>query len=203
MIPLFIKGMAIGFAIAAPVGPIGLLCIQRSLRDGLKIGFMTGLGAATADTFYGLIAAFGLTALSALLISYQFWIHLIGGLFLIYLGLRLLTVKSHSLLAKDRCDKSLWHAYGTTVLLTLMNPLTVLSFMAIFAGIGLGSQHRDYFHAFLLVLGIFLGSALWWFFLSGGVAMILHHRIKESSMNIINKISGGMILIFGIIALFY
>src|SRR6185295_11026735 len=89
MLALFLKGLIIGFAIAAPVGPIGVLCIQRSLHDGFKIGLMTGFGAALADGTYGLIAGFGLTALSSLLIDHQFWIRLIGGLFLLYLGIKL------------------------------------------------------------------------------------------------------------------
>ena len=88
MLSLFIKGLIIGFAIAAPVGPIGVLCIQRSLHNGFKIGLMTGLGAAFADGSYGLIAGFGLTALSSLLINHQFLIRLVGGLFLIYLGIK-------------------------------------------------------------------------------------------------------------------
>ena len=197
---LFLKGCTIGFAIAAPVGPIGLLCIQRSLRYGLKIGLMTGLGAATADTLYGLIAALGLTALSSLLIAHQGWIHFLGGLFLMALGLRLMMKKNRDALTKNGSDKSPWHAYGTTLLLTLMNPLTILSFMAIFAGLGLGTQHRNYIHAFVLVIGIFLGSSLWWLSLSSGIACILHHRIQENSMNLINKISGAMLFVFGIVA---
>src|SRR4029077_8267163 len=93
MLPLFIKGLIIGFAIAAPVGPIGILCIQRSLHDGFKIGLMTGMGAALADGTYGLIAGFGLTAISALLIHYQIAIRIIGGLYLLYLGIKLILTK--------------------------------------------------------------------------------------------------------------
>ena len=89
MFALFIKGLIIGFAIAAPVGPIGILCIQRALHDGFKIGLMTGMGAALADGTYGLIAGLGLTAISSILIDHQFWIRLIGGLFLLYLGIKL------------------------------------------------------------------------------------------------------------------
>jgi len=200
MFSLFLKGLTIGFAISAPVGPIGLLCIQRSLRDGLKIGLMTGLGAATADTVYGLIAALGLTALSSLLIAHQWWIHLLGGLYLMTFGLRLMTRKSHDTETKNSNDQSAWHAYGTTLLLTFMNPVTVFAFIAIFAGLGLGTLHRDYLHAFILVFGIFLGSSLWWLSLSSGVACILHHRIQEHSMNVINKISGALLFLFGIVA---
>ena len=197
---LFFKAIIIGFAIAAPVGPIGLLCIQRSLRDGLKIGLMTGLGAATADTLYGFVAAFGLTAIASFLTHYQWWLHLIGSLFLLLLGLRLLTKKHRHIHKKGKEDKSPWHTYGTTIALTMMNPLTIFAFMAIFAGLGLGTQHRDYFHAAVLVAGIFLGSSCWWLLLSSVVATVLHHRIKEHSIVMIDRISGTIILLCCLVA---
>lgn len=200
MIPFFIKGLIIGFAIAAPVGPIGILCIQRSLHDGFKIGLMTGLGAALADGVYGLIAGFGLTAISSLFFTYQFWIRLIGGLFLLYLGIKLfLTVPKQR--ASGDYDPSAWHALGSTFLLTLTNPATILSFMAVFAGLGLGTTNIAYSSAIVLVLGITLGSAIWWFMLSGGVAYILHHRLSPNLMQAINRFSGIIIFIFGIFAL--
>ncbi|MCF7729060.1 MAG: LysE family translocator [Chthoniobacterales bacterium] len=203
MFLLFLKGIVVGFAIAAPVGPIGLLCIQRSLRCGFKIGLLTGLGAATADSFYGLIAALGLTALSAWMMAYQSWIHCFGGLFLVAFGFRLmLKHKRHGHVKKSE-EHSLLHAYGTTVLLTMMNPLTLFSFIAICAGFGIGSHHQDYLHAFALVLGIFLGSSLWWLFLSSIVAHVLHHRIKEKTVHLIDKISGVMLFLFGIVVLLY
>lgn len=201
MLSLFIKGLIIGLAIAAPVGPIGILCIQRSLRYGFRIGFMTGMGAATADGLYGLVAAFGLTAISTILMSHQFWIRIVGGLFLIYLGIKLFLTKPSKEQTKNNSDHSAWHSYATTIFLTLTNPMTILSFMAIFAGLGLGSQHNDYAGAMLLVFGIFIGSLLWWIFLSGGVAYVLHHRITSASMKIINRISGSILLLFGLWAL--
>ncbi|MCX6956923.1 MAG: LysE family transporter [Verrucomicrobiae bacterium] len=199
----FIKSLIIGFAISAPVGPIGLLCIQRSLRNGFKMGLITGMGAATADALYGFVAAFGLTALSGFLIRYQSWIHIIGGIFLILLGLKLILSKHLDYLKQNGIERSLWHAYGTTLFLTMMNPITVISFMAIFAGLGLGSQHHNYGHALILVLGIFLGSASWWLTLSSSVAFILHHRMQENSMDLINKISGSLFLLFGVVALIW
>lgn len=200
MITLFIKGLIIGFAIAAPVGPIGVLCIHRSLHDGFKIGLMTGLGAALADGTYGLIAGLGLTAISSLLISHQFWIRVIGGLFLLYLGIKLfLTPPRQRSSGSD--DKSAWHALGTTYLLTLTNPATILSFIAVFAGLGLGTTSTDYASAIILVIGITLGSAIWWFILSGGIAFILHHRLSPSILRAINRFSGIIIFIFGIAAL--
>src|SRR5580765_8151140 len=112
MVTLFLKGLIIGFAIAAPVGPIGILCTQRSLHDGFKIGLMTGLGAALADGTYGLIAGFGLTALSSLLIAQQFWIRVIGGLFLLYLGIKLILSPARTKSTTHHFDRSPLHACG-------------------------------------------------------------------------------------------
>src|SRR3989338_1937334 len=128
MLELFLKGLLIGFAIAAPVGPIGILCIQRSLHDGFKVGLMTGVGAALADGTYGLIAGFGLTAISSMLIAQQFWIRVIGGLFLLYLGIKLIFTPPREKSTTNNLDKSPLHACGTTFLLTLTNPATILSF---------------------------------------------------------------------------
>lgn len=199
MFLLFLKGLIIGFAIAAPVGPIGVLCIQRSLHDGFKVGLMTGFGAALADGTYGLIAGFGLTALSSLLIEQQFWIRLIGGLFLIYLGIKLFFTLPQEK-SKSSHERSSWHALATTYFLTITNPATILSFLAIFAGFGLSQTSADYAQAMILVLGITLGSAIWWVFLSGGVALVLHHRISPSVIRAINRFSGLIILSFGIYA---
>ena len=200
MLTLFFKGLIIGFAIAAPVGPIGVLCIQRSLHDGFKIGLVTGLGAAFADGTYGLIAGFGLTAISSILIAQQFWIRLIGGLFLLYLGIKLfLTVPQQRSAGKS--DRSSWHAFSTTYLLTVTNPATILSFIGVFAGLGVGTSSTDYSEAIVLISGIILGSAMWWLFLSGGVALILHHRLTPAVMRNINRLSGFIILVFGVYSL--
>lgn len=200
MLSLFIKGLIIGFAIAAPVGPIGVLCIQRSLHDGFKIGLSTGLGAALADGTYGLIAGFGLTAISSLLVKQQFWIKLAGGMFLLYLGLKLFFKKPQAA-SKGKLDRSLTHALGTTYLLTLTNPATILSFVAVFAGLGLGTTSTNYVDAFILVFGITLGSAIWWLLLSGGVAFILHHRLSPALLSGINKLSGVILFVFGLLAI--
>ncbi|HSW77087.1 MAG TPA: LysE family transporter [Candidatus Saccharimonadales bacterium] len=200
MVSLFLKGLIIGFAIAAPVGPIGILCIQRSLHDGFKIGLMTGLGAALADGTYGLIAGFGLTTLSSLLTAHQFWIRMIGGLFLLYLGVKLFLTRPREKSA-GKPDKSSWHALGTTYLLTLTNPATILSFVAIFAGLGLGTLNPGHADAVIMVSGITIGSAIWWLILCSGVAFILHHRLSPAMMRGINRLSGVIIFVFGIFAL--
>ena len=194
-----IKGLVIGLAIAAPVGPIGVLCIRRSLADGRLIGLLTGLGAAAADGVYGAIAAFGLTAVTDLLIGQGPWLGLIGGLFLCYLGVRTFMAVSAGPAAPARSG-ALFVIFGSTFVLTLTNPTTILSFVAIFAGLGLGNTGGDYFAASLMVAGVFLGSALWWVGLSGAVS-VLRTRVGPRALRAINRLSGLLIGGFGVGAL--
>lgn len=200
---LFIKGLLVGLAIAAPVGPIGVLCIQRTLHEGFSIGLATGLGAALADGTYGLMAAFGLTALSNFLIKQTSRIQLIGAVFLFYLGLKLLFKKPTNHLSKKFTEKSMTHALSTTYILTLANPITILSFIAIFAGLGLGTLHASVTQAVLLVAGITFGSALWWVFLTNFVARVLHKRINNVWLQRINILSGFVLMLFGAAALYH
>jgi threonine/homoserine/homoserine lactone efflux protein len=197
MLLSFFKGMAIGFSIAAPVGPIGVLCIRRSLADGRRIGLVTGLGAATADAAYGGIAGFGLTAVSSFLVEQQYSLGLLGGAFLCYLGIRAFSSKPADPAAAARGD-SLVTAYLSTLLLTLANPTTILSFVAIFAGLGLGTS-SDYLTASTLVLGVFVGSALWWLMLSGGVSMF-RSQVSSRWIRAINRLSGVIIFALGVLA---
>jgi threonine/homoserine/homoserine lactone efflux protein len=190
-----IKGFAIGFAIAAPVGPIGVLCIRRSLAGGRWLGLATGLGAATADASYGAIASFGLTAISAFLVSQRLWFNLIGGIFLCFLGAQTwLSKPAKAAAGVDRVP--LIPAYVSTLLLTLTDPMTILSFIAVFAGLGFATA-ANYVAASLLVIGVFSGSAAWWLVLST-VAGSLRSRVSDSWMQTVNRFSGCLILGFGI-----
>jgi len=193
---LFIKGFIIGFSIAAPVGPIGILCIQRTLAGGNVQGLVTGLGAATADAIYGFIAAFGLTFISNFLVEQSIWFRLIGGLFLCYLGIKafLAGPQNQALSVRNRNSLS---AYGTTFFLTLTNPMTILFFAGVFAGLGMVSESIQYTSAGLMVIGIFIGSGAWWLILSATTS-ILHHKIDERKLAWVNKISGFVILAFGV-----
>ncbi len=198
-ISYFYKGLIIGFSIAAPVGPIGILCIKRTLSSGRIYGLLSGMGAATADAFYGCIAAFGLTFISNFLLQQQIGLRLVGGAFLCYLGIRtILSRPSNS--PNQPNQNSLLSAYGSTFFLTLTNPLTILSFAAIFAGFGLVSVRGAYSSAAITVLGVFLGSSCWWVILSV-VTSLLRNRINLPGLIWINRISGLIILGFGITAI--
>jgi len=198
-LPFFLKGLAIGFSIAAPVGPIGVLCIRRTLADGFPSGLVSGLGAATADATYGCIAGFGLTFISNFLISQQVGLRLVGGVFLCILGIRTLLTKPAEHAAPAR-GKGLAGAYASTFFLTLTNPLTILSFAAIFAGLGLAGTRGNYGSAGVLVLGVFIGSAVWWLILSCGVGMF-RGRFDPHWLQWVNRISGVIITGFGLFAL--
>lgn len=195
---LLLRGMLIGLAIAAPVGPIGVLCIRRTLSEGRLAGLATGLGAASADGVYGAIAAFGLSALMQTLTGISLWTQLLGGLFLVYLGVRTLLERPAEQAASVG-GRGLFGAYASTFLLTLTNPATILAFLAIFAGLGLGSGAVGW-GALLLVLGVFLGSAAWWFLLSGGVSL-LRTRMTPRRLRVVNLVSGLIMLGFGVAAL--
>lgn len=192
---LLLRGLMFGFLIAMPVGPIGVLCIQRTLQYGQRHGLVSGLGAATADGFYGLVAAFGLTFISQFLTNHSMELRLVGGVFLCYLGIK--TFFSPTATTQtDLTNLSLYQAYSSTLFLTLTNPMTILSFTLIFAGLGL-SGGQDYGASSLLVLGVFLGSAAWWFILSGGVSLFRRHVYG----NWVNRLAGGVIVGFGLISI--
>jgi threonine/homoserine/homoserine lactone efflux protein len=198
-ISFLLRGLLIGFSIAAPVGPIGVLCIRRTLAEGRASGLVSGLGAATADAIYGCIAGFGLTFISNIMISQQGWLRLIGGGFLCYLGLKTFLARPAEQVASAE-GNGLVGAYASTFFLTLTNPMTVLSFAAIFAGLGVASANGDYVSAGILVLGVFIGSALWWLILSGGVS-VFQAKFSPRGLRWVNRISGVMITGFGLLAL--
>ncbi|MBN1148651.1 MAG: LysE family translocator [Anaerolineales bacterium] len=207
MIEFLLRGLLIGFSIAAPVGPIGVLCIRRSLAHGRLSGLASGLGAASADAVYGGVAALGLTLISAFLVEQQAWLRLVGGVFLVYLGLK-------TLLGARACAQQggaqhetapsrgrLLGDYASTFFLTLTNPMTIISFAAVFAGLGLGSANSSPAAALALVLGVFLGSAAWWLLLSSITQALGAHFLKPGGLKWINRLSGAVIAAFGLAAL--
>jgi threonine/homoserine/homoserine lactone efflux protein len=198
-LPLFTKGIVIGFSVAAPVGPIGLLCIQRTLTKGRVSGLFTGLGAATADGVYGFIAAFGITFVTSSLVSHHLWFRVVGGVFLIVLGAKTFFSRPPAQ-SLSTAGKGLVGDYVSTLLLTLTNPMTVLSFAAICSALGLGRPGEDYGSAAVFILGTFSGSAIWWLMLSFGVGLITG-TLKQERLSFINKICGIFLGGIGLVTL--
>lgn len=196
--PFFLRGLALGFSIAAPVGPIGVLCIRRSLRDGARSGFACGLGAATADALYGSVAGFGLTSVSGFLVSWQSWLGLLGGAFMCILGVRSF-VAAPAVGTAVEDGPRLLSSYASTFLLTVSNPSTILSFVGVFAAFGLAGG-AGYGNATWLVFGVFLGSASWWLLLSTSVSAF-KSQVTAGVMRAINFVSGSILVAFGICAI--
>ncbi len=193
-LPVLSKGIILGFSIAAPVGPIGILCIRRTLNEGMLIGFTSGLGAATADAIYGSIAAFGLTVVSNFLIHQQLYIHTLGSLFLLCIGWK--TLRSiPSTASNSNAGQSVMSAYASTFLLTITNPMTILSFTAVFAGLSTGTIQEKYVSTFLIVAGVFTGSMLWWLLLSS-VVNTLRYKFNFIWLQWVNRLAGLIIIGF-------
>jgi threonine/homoserine/homoserine lactone efflux protein len=196
----FLKGLLIGFSLSIPVGPIALLCIRRTLARGLLSGLFSGLGAAVADAIYGAAAGFGVTFLANFLIRHDVVLRLIGGLFLCYLGVRTFrSVPPPNPVNHD--EIGLIRDFVSALFLTLTNPITMFAFAAVFAAAGVGQRADNYWlSTFVLVLGVTLGSALWWLLLTGGVSF-LHGKITTGGLRVINMLSGSAISLFGIFVL--
>jgi threonine/homoserine/homoserine lactone efflux protein len=193
----FLKGILIGFAMAIPVGPIGIICIRKTLTEGRFPGLMIGLGAATADLFYGSVAAFGLTVISDTLDSQRVWIRLAGGALLLFLGIRTFRTRpaDPNFLV---ISNGILRSYLTTIFLTLTNPLTIFAFIAVFAALGL-SDARGFFSASMLVTGVFIGSFLWFLLLSSGT-VLFRKKLNSAGLKWVNKIAGILIIISALIA---
>lgn len=195
---IIFQGMAVGLSIAAPVGAIGLLCIQNTITYGMAYGFACGLGAATADMMYGILVAVGMQTLATVLVSLQIPLSLLGGIFLFYLGLQKFWAKP-AVHAASISSTAFFGAYFSTFLLTLTNPATILDFMALF--IGLRVNIADHQEAFGFVGGVFMGSAAWWLLLSGLVGVFRSH-VSLRILKLINYLAGIMICGFGLWALY-
>ncbi len=197
---IFLKGLILGFVIAAPVGPIGVLCARRTLTHGRRAGFFSGMGAATADAIYGFIAAFGLTVISNILVGHQFWLRLVGGTLLCLLGTKTLISAPEENNELPPSVRKYAGMYTSTFLLTLTNPMTIFSFAAVFAGFGLAGTTGNLTSAGILVLGVFLGSAIWWLLLVA-VFSIFKKRFEHHELQWVNRIAGLIIAGSGILAL--
>jgi threonine/homoserine/homoserine lactone efflux protein len=196
---LFIEGILIGLVVAVPVGPLGLLCINRALMLGPVCGFFSGLGVATADALAAGIAALGISLISGLFVEHQLALRLIGGIFLCYLGYKIYRTEPASQAPVNKVN-GLLSAYVTTFLLTFSNPVTILSFVAIYAGWHVPSLQGRYVAAAILTGGVFTGSALWWI----GLFITLtafHHKFNLRFLLWVHRVSGAIIAGFGVVVL--
>jgi threonine/homoserine/homoserine lactone efflux protein len=190
------KGLALGFVLAMSVGPIALLCISSTLRRGPRLGLAVGLGAATADGIYGFAAALGLSLLVSLMSAYELVLKIMGGLFLIYLGWKIMS----STFTTKRAEvdaKELFKTYCLVVGLTLINPMTIATYMGAFAGMGLGDTGGDLSLSIFLGLGALTGSALWHSVLVSA-STLMKTRIKDHHLKWLNKCSGALLCLFGL-----
>jgi threonine/homoserine/homoserine lactone efflux protein len=192
---LFLRGLVIGVLLAAPVGPVGILCIRRALSDGRYAAFVAGLGAAFADTFYGAVAGLGLTVVSTFLVSHATILRLVGGTFLLILGGHTYRHKA-SELAQPMRGPGLLRDFVTTFLITLTNPATILGAMGVFAAVGV-LDNRSQAASGTLILGVFGGSTLWWLFLSAGASAV-RTRFSPRWLERLNHASGIVLIIFGV-----
>jgi len=196
---LFLKGMVIGFLISLPVGPIAVLCIHRTLNEGRIHGMVSGLAAATTDVVYGFLAVSGLSFISNFLIKEQLWFRLLGGLFLCYMGVRLLRSKLiQKAVSED--STSYFSNYVSALFLTLSNPSTFIALAAIFAGLGVTQTRVHHVSAGLLVSGVFTGSVLWWFILNSVTGVFLK-KLDYIKLAWLNRVSGIVIAGFGLLVL--
>ena len=196
---LLLKGCLIGFSIAMPVGPIGLLCVRNSLSRGLNYGLMTGLGAATADALFGLLGGMGMAALNAFFSSYQLYFQIAGALFLTYLGWSIFKEDPKES-ERDQKAGGLAYVFSSTFFLTLVNPMTLFSFAGIYAGVALGLPENTWLFPLIMTTGIFIGSACWWLILSSG-AYCFKNKMNVKARKWINRISGSLILGFAFLML--
>ncbi|MEA3317255.1 MAG: LysE family transporter [Bacteroidota bacterium] len=196
------KGLVVGFVASIPLGPVGVLSIQRTINKGLSSGVMSGMGAAFVDTIYAIIAVFGISYIINFIEQQQLYIELIGGSVLVFLGIRIFRTNPIKQLRRHRKSKSnLIEDFVSIVFLTLSNPLAIFLFIAAFAGIGIVDSEANQFSTILIILGVFLGAILWWFILSSLVDLF-RSRFRLKQLWWINKIAGLAILAFGI-AIFF
>jgi threonine/homoserine/homoserine lactone efflux protein len=195
---LLLKSIILGFSVSAPIGPIGLLCIQRVLMGGKREGIVTGFGAVTANIIYASIAAFGFSVVSAFLIEQQTLLERIGSAFLFYLGVQVF-FKNPAVNAAKLRGESLIAMYVSTFLLMISNPVTILNFTAMFAGLGFDSNLNTGQAALMLVGGVLLGAASWWIILSAGVNLF-KNKITPY-LGLVNKLAGVLMIGLGIMAM--
>lgn len=199
-VPLYLRCVGIGFAIAAPIGPVGLMCIRKALADGRPAAWMAGLGAALADTLSGAVVGLGLGAVSVFLQGHTALLTLLGGLFMVVIGLRTWAAATVGLDADEVKGPGAWRDFVSTFAITITNPGTILGVTGVFVAMGAAAQPVDLAQSWQLVLGVFTGSALWWAMLTE-LTILVRARFTSDRMRLFNHLSGALLIILGLGAL--
>lgn len=195
---LYLRCVGIGFAIAAPIGPVGLLCIRKALADGRGAAWMAGLGAALADTLFGAVVGLGLGAVSHFLTGHAGILKLAGGLFMIALGVRTWRAAATAIEPAEAAGSGPgpWRDFLSTFAITITNPATILGVMGVFAAMGTSARPMDMTQSWQVVLGVFSGSTLWWAILTE-LTILVRARFTPERMRLFNHLSGALLVLFG------
>jgi len=194
-VSLFVQGIIIGLTLAVPVGPLALICIQRTVTEGRLHGIFSGIGVATADSFYAAVTFLGLTFISGLIIAQQYLFRFLAGVVLILLGIRVFLSIPSAISANTEHETYL-KDYLSMVALAIANPLTLVFFLVILPGYGVVIYGIDSLSAAEFVAGVFFGSTVWWIVLCGSIGSV-RSRISTANLALINRVSGLLISCFG------
>ena len=199
---LFLKGLLIGLAVSIPLGPMGMVCVTRTLNHGRYSGFFSGLGAATADTIFALIAGFGISYIINFIQEKELAFQMAGGSLVIFFGLRIFRTNPVNLIRKKNISRNkLIRDFFSVLLITLTNPMAIFLFLAVFAASNIVLDPTSILKNLVLFTGVFAGASLWWFLLSS-VVYTLRYRLKLRSLVWLNRITGGLLLFLGVAAIF-
>jgi threonine/homoserine/homoserine lactone efflux protein len=193
-----LEGFAIGFLLAMPVGPIGVLCIRRTLAHGRRHGFVIGLSAAAADIVYAFVAAFGITLISNIVTGFQCWFRIAGGILLLSMGLYIFRSHASVQMTSKRSNVHT-KTFLSTFVLALTNPMTLFAFATAITALRSGQAVNDRLSFAMLVAGIFFGS-LSWFLLLTSLTSVFKKKITNDGLSVVNRIAGGLLMSFGIAA---
>lgn len=195
---IILKGIIAGIAVSAPLGPIGVMCIQKTINKGFRSGLATGFGAIVADVFFAFVAGFGVTLIQNFLNEYQVLIRIVGSAILFVFGLKLFFSKPIQRTEEGKPVKRKYLAdFLTTFFIAATNPITVLGFGIAFASLGVSAENSDSWHILVLISSVFVGAVIWWLSLSG-ITWLFRKRVKPRSLIVINKVAGSVVLIFAV-----
>lgn len=203
-IEFLLKGLVVGLIVSIPMGPVGVLCIQKTVNKGRILGFLSGVGAASADTIYAIVAAFGVSYITNFLDKHQATMQIVGIIIFLYLGIRMVSnnpIKQYRYHQSSTRKRNIVKDFLSVFFITLTNPLTIIFFGAAFATLGLLNTIEHPINAYLLILGIFVGASSWWFTLTS-LVNIFRKKFRLRNIFIINRLSGYVIIALSVIAFF-